>query len=111
MIAAGKSWTFVSAALGRDLSSVKLHAGWLGRAAPKKATAHRDRAEGEEMTATDDVRELEEGMAKLEAAARKLPMGRGRDELLQDVARFRTRLAALQATLPKPGERPKAKGK
>jgi hypothetical protein len=111
LIAAGKSWTFVSAALGRDLSSVKLHAGWLGRAAPKKATAHRDRAEGEEMTATDDVRELEEGMAKLEAAARKLPMGRGRDELLQDVARFRTRLAALQATLPKPGERPKAKGK
>ena len=29
LIAAGKSWTFISAALRRDTSSVKLHAGTL----------------------------------------------------------------------------------
>jgi hypothetical protein len=63
------------------------------------------------MTAMDDVRELEEAVAKLEAAARKLPMGRGRDDLLQDVATFRARLATVQATLPKSGERLKAKWK
>jgi hypothetical protein len=58
-----------------------------------------------------DLRELAEGMAKLEAAARKLPMGRGRDDLLQDVARFRARLSALRASLPPSGEGLKAKGK
>jgi hypothetical protein len=63
------------------------------------------------MTAMDDVRELEEAVAKLEAAARKLPMGRGRDDLLQDVATFRARSATVQATLPKSGERLKAKWK
>jgi hypothetical protein len=47
-----------------------------------------------------DVRELAERVAKLEAAACKLPMGPGRDDLLQEVARFRARLSALQATLP-----------
>jgi hypothetical protein len=35
MIAAGKSWTFISAALRRDTNSAKLHAGKLRRAATK----------------------------------------------------------------------------
>ena len=35
MIAAGKSWTFISAALRRDTNSAKLHAGRLRRAARK----------------------------------------------------------------------------
>ena len=50
------------------------------------------------MTAMADVQKLAERVAK-EAAARKLPIGPGRDELLEDVARFRARLTALQATL------------
>jgi hypothetical protein len=41
------------------------------------------------------LQELEEMAAKLEATARKLPLG-GRDELLRDIARFRAKLA-LQA--------------
>jgi hypothetical protein len=58
------------------------------------------------------LRELEEMAAQLEAAARKLPMGPGRDELLQDIARFNARLAALQAAALRPsGEGPKVKGK
>ena len=56
------------------------------------------------------MRELEEAVAKLEADARKLSTGRGRDDLLQDVARFRARLAAVQAALPKSGEGLKAEG-
>jgi hypothetical protein len=44
-----------------------------------------------------DLRELEEMAAKLEATARKLRAGSGRDELLQDIARFRAQVAALQA--------------
>jgi hypothetical protein len=65
------------------------------------------------MTARADVPELEKRIAKLEAAARKLPMGPGRDDLLQDVARFRTRLSTLQATrqAKASGEGLKAKGK
>src|ERR1700730_17307852 len=35
LIAAGKSWTFISAALRRDTNSAKLHAGTLRRAASK----------------------------------------------------------------------------
>jgi hypothetical protein len=35
LIAAGKSWTFISAALRRDTNSAKLHAGRLRRAARK----------------------------------------------------------------------------
>ncbi len=49
------------------------------------------------MTVTG-LRELEEKVAKLEAAARKLPRGLGRDELFEDIARFRARLTALEAT-------------
>jgi hypothetical protein len=35
LIAAGKSWTFISAALRRDTNSAKLHAGRLRRVARK----------------------------------------------------------------------------
>ena len=35
LIAGGKSWTFISAALSRDTNSAKLHAGRLQRAARK----------------------------------------------------------------------------
>lgn len=49
---------------------------------------------------------------KLEATARKLPQGPGRDELLRDIARFRAKLA-LQARgfNGNQGEWLKAKGK
>jgi hypothetical protein len=50
--------------------------------------------------------ELEEMAVKLEATARKLPQGPGRDDLLRDVASFRVQLAARL-----PGEGLKAKGK
>jgi hypothetical protein len=50
-------------------------------------------AEGEEMS-VNGVRELEEMAVKLEAAARKLPQGPDRDELLRDIASFRAKLAA-----------------
>jgi hypothetical protein len=36
LMAAGKSWTFISAALRREMNSVKFHAAALRRAAPKK---------------------------------------------------------------------------
>lgn len=42
----------------------------------------------------DDMLELREMAAKLEATARKLPQGLGRDELLRDIERFRAQLAA-----------------
>ena len=42
----------------------------------------------------DGLLELEEMAAKLEATARKLPQGLGRDELLRDIERFRARLIA-----------------
>jgi hypothetical protein len=45
------------------------------------------------MTVTD-LRELEEMAVKLEAAARKLPQGPGRDDLLRDIANFRAQLVA-----------------
>ena len=48
------------------------------------------------MSATG-LRDLEEMAAKLEATARKLPTGPRRDELLEDIARFRAQIAALQA--------------
>jgi hypothetical protein len=50
-------------------------------------------AEGEEMS-VNGMLELEEMAVKLEATARKLPQGPGRDELLRDVASFRAKLAA-----------------
>jgi hypothetical protein len=36
MISAGKSWTFITAALRRDTNSIRLHAGKLRRAATAK---------------------------------------------------------------------------
>jgi len=48
---------------------------------------------GEEMT-VNGFQELEEMAVKLEATARKLPQGSGRDDLLRDVASFRAQLAA-----------------
>jgi hypothetical protein len=42
----------------------------------------------------DGLRELDEMAVKLEATARELPQGPGRDELLRDIARFRAQLAA-----------------
>ena len=59
------------------------------------------------------LQELEEMAVKLEATARKLPTGPGRDELLQDIARFRWKLAALPARgfNGNQGEWLKAKGK
>jgi hypothetical protein len=77
----------------------------------KLAPAGRARAEGEEMTRSG-LQELELMAAKLEATARKLPTGPGRDELLQDIARFRSKLAALQARgfTANQGEWLKAKG-
>jgi cell division protein FtsB len=43
-----------------------------------------------------DLRELQQTAQKLEAAARKLSTGSGRDELLEDIAKFRGQIAALQ---------------
>jgi hypothetical protein len=43
------------------------------------------------------LQELEEMAVTLEATARELPQGPSRDHLLQDIARFRAKLAALQA--------------
>ena len=59
------------------------------------------------------LQELDLMAVKLEATARKLPTGPGRDELLQDIARFRAKLAALLARgfNGSQGEWLKAKGK
>jgi hypothetical protein len=42
LIVAGKSWTFISAALRRDMRSVKLHANTLRLVDEKRATAEGD---------------------------------------------------------------------
>ena len=59
------------------------------------------------------LQELEEMAVKLEATARKLLQRPSRDELLRDIARFRVKLAALQARgfNSGQGEWPKAKGR
>jgi hypothetical protein len=82
LIAAGKSWTFISAKLRRDTSSVKLHAGTLQKRAAR-------------------LQELGEIAAELLATARKLPPGPDRHNMLQEIGRFRAKIAALQgAGLP-----------
>jgi alpha-beta hydrolase superfamily lysophospholipase len=48
---------------------------------------------GEEMITADGIKELQEMAAKLAATAHKLPPGRGRHELLQDIERFRAQLS------------------
>ena len=63
---------------------------------PKAIRLVEQKLKGEEMTVAS-LRELEEMAGKLEATARKLPAGLGRDGLLQNIARFRAPLAALQA--------------
>ena len=50
------------------------------------------------MTVTD-LRELQEMAAKLEATARKLSTGPRRDELLEDIARFRAQIVTLKAAV------------
>jgi hypothetical protein len=82
LIAAGKSWTFISAALRRDTNAVKLHARTLQKRAAR-------------------LQELEEIGAKLLATARKLPSGSDRHNILQEIGRFRAQLIVLQgAGLP-----------
>ncbi|MBR0938224.1 hypothetical protein [Bradyrhizobium jicamae] len=62
----------------------------------ERAQAGRDRAEGEKMIA-NEMLELEEMAVKLEVAAKKLPQGPDRGELLRDIARFRAHLIDLKA--------------
>jgi hypothetical protein len=42
------------------------------------------------------LKELEEMLAKLSEAARKLPQGQDRHNALQEIARFRARITGLQ---------------
>jgi hypothetical protein len=58
------------------------------------------------------LQELEEMGAKLQATARKLPSGPHRHNILQEIARFRAEIAALQSADLWPARRGlKAKGK
>ena len=57
------------------------------------------------------LQELEEMGAKLQAAARKLPSGPDRHNLLQEVRRFRAQIVALQSADLRPTRGLKAKGK
>jgi hypothetical protein len=77
LIAAGKSWTFISAKLRRDTSSVKLHAGTLQKKAAR-------------------LQELEEMAAKLQATARNLSLEPDRRNMLQEIGKFRAQITALQ---------------
>jgi hypothetical protein len=93
LIAGGKSWTFISAALRRDTNAVKLHARTLQKRAAR-------------------LQELEEMAAKLLAATRKLQPGHERHSMLQEIGRYRSRLMSLQDARLRPARRePKAKGK
>jgi hypothetical protein len=51
------------------------------------------------------LQELEEIGAKLQAAARKLPSGPDRHNLLQEVGRFRAQIVALQSADLRPARR------
>src|SRR5258708_32268708 len=58
------------------------------------------------------LRELEEMAAKLLATARKLPRGPDRNDILQEIGRFRVQIIALKAAGSRPARRGlKAKGK
>jgi hypothetical protein len=58
------------------------------------------------------LRELEEMAAKLLATARKLPRGPDRNDILQEIGRFRLQIIALQEAGSRPARRGlKAKGK
>ena len=58
--------------------------------------AGRGRTKGEEVTATK-LQELEEMAAQLLATARKLPPGPDRAKALEQIGRFRVRIADLQS--------------
>jgi hypothetical protein len=61
---------------------------------------------------TARLQELEEMGANLQATARKLPSGPDRHNILQEIGRFRTQIAALQgADLRSAHQGLKAKGK
>jgi hypothetical protein len=68
--------------------------------------------EGEGKMRATKLQELEEMAAKLLASARKLPPGQDRHNALEEVGRFRARIAGLRrADLRSAGRRLKAKGK
>ena len=58
------------------------------------------------------LQELEEMAARLLALARKLPPGQRRYDIMQEIGRFRVRIAAIKGPeLGRPHRGPKAKGK
>ena len=91
LIAAGKSWTLISGILKRSMKSVELHAKTRRLADAKKERGLK------EMRKRDELHAMEATGAALQANARKLPSGPTRDELLQDIARFRAEISALQS--------------
>jgi hypothetical protein len=95
LIAAGKSWTFISAALRRDTNSVKLHAGTL-RARQEERTATR-RAGGEGEMRAERLQELEAMAAKLLETARNLPPGSDRQSILKEIWKLRVRITTPKA--------------
>ena len=100
LIAAGKSWTFISAALRRDTNSVKLHAGTLRARQEEQTATRRAGAGGEGEMRAERLQELEAMAAKLLETARKLPPGSDRQSILKEIGKLRVRITA-----------PKAKGK
>src|SRR3984893_15969714 len=82
LIAAGKSWTFISAALRRDTNSVKLHAGTLRARQEERTATRRAGAGGEGEMRAERLQELEAMAAKLLETARKLPPGSDRQSIL-----------------------------
>jgi hypothetical protein len=55
----------------------------------------------------EHIREMEKMTQELVAVARKLPHGRDRETVLQEIREFRAKIAALKGA----AEKPKAKGK
>jgi hypothetical protein len=100
LIAAGQSWTFISAALRRDTNSVKLHAGTLRARQEERTATRRAAAGGEGEMRAERLQELEAMAAKLLETARKLPPGSDRQSILKEIGKLRVRITA-----------PKAKGK
>ena len=90
LIAAGKSWTSISGTLKRSMKSVELHANTLRLVGAKNERGLK------EMRAAR-LQAMEETGAALQANARKLPSGPDRDELLQDIGKFRGQVAVLQS--------------
>ena len=59
--------------------------------------------EGKEMRAAK-LQEMEEMGTELQASARRLPSGITRDNMLQEIGRFRAQIAALQGADLRPAE-------